>query len=214
MDGTCFFCRYASGCDGAYPHAYTEYIEGDGGLTLHENDYPYLGTNPLLTCTAASAIEKWNPGYTISTASYDYSCNEEQMKTLVASQGAVLTGIYASDTAFSSYASGVFDGCTSTSENHAVTVVGYGTEDGLDYWLVKNSWGTNWGDNGYIKIARGSSECGISNVCAWVEATANGASADSAPDTTDEDCVSKMTFPEAAELDSMLAECQPEGVNK
>ena len=53
---------------------------------------------------------------------------------------------------------------SSTQANHAVLAVGYGTENGQDYWLVKNSWGTNWGENGYIKIKRGSNMCGIEDV--------------------------------------------------
>ena len=44
---------------------------------------------------------------------------------------------------------------------HAIKVIGYGTEDGNDYWLVQNSWTTTWGDGGYFKIARGTDECGI-----------------------------------------------------
>ena len=47
--------------------------------------------------------------------------------------------------------------------NHAVVAVGFGTENGVDYWLVKNSWSTKWGDNGYFKIQRGVNMCGINN---------------------------------------------------
>ena len=55
-----------------------------------------------------------------------------------------------------------------TEIDHAVLIVGYGNEDGIDYWLVKNSWGTEWGDNGYIKILRDETDttegiCGIAS---------------------------------------------------
>jgi cathepsin L len=60
--------------------------------------------------------------------------------------------IYASDPGFGNYANGVFSGCSTTQYNHAVLVVGYETENGVDYWLVKNSWGQNWGNGGMIKI--------------------------------------------------------------
>merc|ERR1712088_874105 len=56
----------------------------------------------------------------------------------------------------------------------AVATVGYGTENGKPYWVVKNSWGANWGDGGYIKIARGNSECGIGSQCALVECSKTG----------------------------------------
>merc|ERR1712113_724127 len=73
--------------------------------------------------------------------------------------------------AFGYYGGGVYEDsrcCEADSDpnciwtlNHEVTVIGYGHESGKDYWLVKNSWGDRWGDNGYIKIKRGSGHCGI-----------------------------------------------------
>jgi hypothetical protein len=66
---------------------------------------------------------------------------------------------------------GVFNQCSTTKINHAVTVVGYGTQNGMPYWLVKNSWGPNWGDNGYIRIRRGTNECGIGGNCVVTECT-------------------------------------------
>jgi hypothetical protein len=75
---------------------------------------------------------------------------------------------------------GVFNKCSTTKINHAVTVVGYGTQNGMPYWLVKNSWGPNWGDNGYIRIRRGTNECGIGGNCVVTECTKAGR-ADAAP---------------------------------
>jgi len=62
------------------------------------------------------------------------------------------------------YKSGVLDSTDcGTVLNHAVAAVGYGTENGKDYYIVRNSWGTSWGDEGYIKIAavEGKGICGI-----------------------------------------------------
>ncbi|CAF1036426.1 unnamed protein product [Rotaria sp. Silwood1] len=67
---------------------------------------------------------------------------------------------------FDYYASGVLDvsGCpTHQNMNHALVLVGYGTENGTDYWKVKNSWGADWGDNGYLKIKRNANMCGIAS---------------------------------------------------
>lgn len=64
------------------------------------------------------------------------------------------------------YVQGVFTGQCGTEVDHGVTAVGYGTENGVDYWLVKNSWGEHWGENGYVKIQRNldsanTGKCGI-----------------------------------------------------
>jgi len=173
-------CAYsqngANGCNGASPHIYNKWLhQNSGGESLHETDYPYLGRNPKLNCNAASKIAKWSSGAKITNAQWDWSCNETKLKQLVATQGAVLVGIYASDRSFGSYKSGVWNGCTQGARsNHAVLAVGYGTENGQDYWLIKNSWGSNWGNNGYIKIKRGTNHCNVGNVCVWSTATKSG----------------------------------------
>lgn len=78
----------------------------------------------------------------------------------------VSIAVYASSAAFLAYKSGVMDSPScSTRVNHAVTLVGYGSENGKDYWIVKNSWGASWGEKGYIRIKRdmtsGPGICGM-----------------------------------------------------
>merc|ERR1712110_412225 len=184
-------CAYskscANGCSGASAQCYTDWFVDNGGLSPTETDYPYLGTSPLLNCDTASTLDKYDPGYKVSSMDYTYSCDEDTLKQLVYEHGSVVTAVYASDTSFSNYAEGVYDDCTSTQEDHAVLVVGYGTDtDGTDYWLVKNSWGDWWGDNGYIKIARGQSQCGIGQVCSWAAVTASDGSEDTTDASTDD----------------------------
>ena len=92
--------------------------------------------------------------------------NEQQLKMAV-SQQPVSVAIQADSRNFQHYQSGIFDDYDcGTDLDHGVLVVGYGSVDNQDYWLVKNSWGTSWGDQGYIKLARTDSTnstgmCGI-----------------------------------------------------
>ncbi len=100
------------------------------------------------------------PPWQVTGFTKTYDCDEDTLKRMIMETGSVSTAIYASDTAFSKYSSGVFNGCTSTGINHAVTAVGW--DDAQDCWIVKNSWGTKWGEGGFFRMKKGT--CGIATV--------------------------------------------------
>ena len=83
--------------------------------------------------------------------------------TSIVAHGSISVAVDASHKSFQFYHHGIYlePGCGDDNNlNHGVLAVGYGPS----YWLVKNSWGKNWGENGFIKIKRGSNTCGIENV--------------------------------------------------
>ena len=156
----CSYGQYgANGCDRAAPSPYLRWT-GDNKIKFaSEKNYPYKNT--VGTCPAQ--IDPLNQGAKVTGFFYTYNGNEEMLKNLVYEHGAVYAVIYAGRN-YRYYGGGIFSGCSPNSElNHAVSVVGYGTENGKDYWLIKNSWGTNWGENGFGKIERGVNMCDITN---------------------------------------------------
>lgn len=129
----------------------------DNGMCL-ESAYPYTATGG--TCQKCDTV------VTISGCVDVTKNNQIHLKEAV-SNGPVSIAIEADTKAFQLYTSGVLTGdACGTKLDHGVLIVGYGAENGVEYWLVKNSWGPSWGDNGYIKIGRSDSTndpgvCGI-----------------------------------------------------
>lgn len=93
---------------------------------------------------------------------YDaYHVSLQTLRDLVTSSGPCVAQMMVYDD-LSDYKGGIYEHKrNSKTEGHAVTVYGFGTENGKDYWIIKNSWGASWGDEGFFKIAMGKNESGI-----------------------------------------------------
>ncbi len=144
------------GCNGGNQALAFRYLESHD-IEL-ESAYPYTAKDGDCAYNEASATAVDVSDYTMVT-----SDSVEQMKAALAQQP-LSVSIEADKLVFQTYTSGVLSSTKcGTQLDHAVLAVGYGTEDGQDYWLVKNSWGTSWGEDGYIKLAivDGDGICGV-----------------------------------------------------
>uniref|UniRef100_A0A8C4Q954 Peptidase C1A papain C-terminal domain-containing protein n=1 Tax=Eptatretus burgeri TaxID=7764 RepID=A0A8C4Q954_EPTBU len=135
-----------------------EYIKVSGGIES-ESSYPYEDDDLKCRFNKSLVVAKCK-GYTDIQKG-----NETALKIAVATIGPISVAIDASSDSFQFYKSGVYNNINcSQSTNHAVLVVGYGELDGKDYWLIKNSWGTRWGMNGYVLMSRNkNNQCGIAS---------------------------------------------------
>ncbi|KAL7014447.1 hypothetical protein ACKWTF_015933 [Chironomus riparius] len=147
-----------SGCNGGDAYYALKYIASNG-IAAYE-DYPYTAKNGK--CKASSS--KKVPLKLGNVKFEKLRGNENRLKDIVANYGPVGIAIRAADS-FMNYESGVYNNpkC-SRNLDHAMLLVGYGHDNktNMDYWLIKNSWGTSWGENGYVRMARNkNNQCGI-----------------------------------------------------
>lgn len=155
-----------AGCEGGLLDTAFEYITTHGGLNTEAN-YPYTATDN--TCNAKRAAVNY-----VSIHGYeDVTPNNENALLGAVLHQPVSVGIEGGGFDFQFYGGGVFKGECGFELDHAVTIIGFGVEEkdgngngnGDEYWLVKNSWGTQWGEKGFMRIKRGGGAkqglCGI-----------------------------------------------------
>nr|GLL45870.1 senescence-specific cysteine protease SAG39-like [Ipomoea trifida] len=148
----------SNGCNGGFTIEAFEFIKNHGLTT--ESNYPSTGTNG--TCNAKKEAQ---PVAKISGYESVPAGDENALMKAVAKQP-VAVYVDASRAEFQFYAGGVFSGDCGTTLDLGGTVVGYGVNhDKQEYWILKNSWGTMWGEKGYMRLARGinkqGGQCGV-----------------------------------------------------
>merc|ERR1711972_482614 len=147
-----------SGCSGGLMDNAFQYAEKNAICT--EESYSYTGRGG--TCKASSCTVGIPNGGV--TGFKDVAKNDMQALMEAVTQQPVSIAIEADKSSFQLYRSGILSSLCGTSLDHGVLLVGYGSDSGKDYWKVKNSWGTTYGENGYVRLLRGkggSGECGL-----------------------------------------------------
>jgi len=156
-------CTDAGSCSGGWHHSAFRYLQcncggyhdpcGDCGA-VYESDFPYVAWDAPCGCP-------YDHPYSIvsSEAVGTEMATVEEIKSAIYQHGPVSVAVHVND-AFHAYSDGVFNACEEGSINHAVVLVGWGydPEDG-GYWILRNSWGTTWGEDGYMRIRY---------ACSWV----------------------------------------------
>jgi len=151
------------GCNGGLMDQAFQYIKDNNGIDT-EDSYPYEAVDNQCRFKAEN-VGATDTGFTDIT-----SKDENALQQAVATVGPISVAIDAGHTSFQLYKKGVYNEpfCSQVRLDHGVLAVGYGTDSGKDYWLVKNSWGEGWGDQGYIKMTRNKrNQCGIATAASY-----------------------------------------------
>merc|ERR1719183_1257383 len=150
-----------SGCNGGLMDYAFDYAK-DHGLAA-ESAYGYTARDG--TCSSSHHARELPAGAVKGYTDVPYG-DEKALKAAVAN-APVSVAIEADQFAFQFYSSGVMTGRCGRRLDHGVLAVGYGSENNIDFWKIKNSWGGSWGEGGYLRIQRGTSKCGVADSASY-----------------------------------------------
>lgn len=145
------------GCGGGWMHTSFKWLQDKGGYVA-QSDYPYTGR--VNSCQINSKPKIGHVASYVRIPTGD----EKALLDAVATVGTIAVAYNAGTTQHSYYNGGILDvpDC-GNQPTHAALLIGYGTENGKDFWILKNSWGAAWGERGFIRIRRGVNMCGIAD---------------------------------------------------
>jgi len=170
--------RQNQACDGGFPYLVTKHGFEQGFVDA--NDAPYTGTSVSCPSTLSSAQRYYLTSDYGYVGGYYGACNEALMMSELHANGPIVVAFWVTDSLYY-YSGGIFaQECPVQEEaedsdvvnawentNHAVTLVGWGVDGDQKYWIVQNSWGSDWGEVGYFRIARGIDECAIESMASY-----------------------------------------------
>ncbi|RZC35371.1 cathepsin L [Asbolus verrucosus] len=155
-----------NGCDGGEDFRAYQWMLKHGGIPTEEEYGPYLGQDGYCHADKVTKVATIT-GYVNVTTN-----DEAALKLAIFKQGPISVAIDASQRTFSFYSNGVYyePKCGNKPDqlDHAVLAVGYGTINGENYWLIKNSWSNYWGNDGYILMASKDNNCGVMTMPTYV----------------------------------------------
>merc|ERR1711998_112964 len=160
------------GCDGGWMYAAMQYVS-NFGVMVEASSYMYKGIfmdyeMPTPTCDVDLLNDKLEKngdnsahieGFKFVAMGAEY---EELMKVYLVKNGPLSLAINAAGMEY--YVHGIVGCETIAGSDHCVLLVAYGSQEGIPYWVIKNSWSTPWGEDGYYRIEMGSNHCGVANM--------------------------------------------------
>eukprot|EP01132_Coremiostelium_polycephalum_P005816 gene5816-7234_t len=140
-----------------WAHSAFKWIQDKGGY-IAQNQYPYTGVVGTCQHSSKPKLGQVSNYYRTSTGA------ETALIDAIANTGTIAVGYNANTPQHTYYQGGILDvpNCGNT-PTHMALLIGYGSENGVNYWILKNSWGTSWGESGYFRMKKGINLCGIAD---------------------------------------------------